>query len=87
MAIAAAHFYQIPMKDIVKAVATLFEGVRRRQEIRGEIRGVTIIDDFGHHPTAMKETLLGLRKRFPHRRLWALFEPPQQHDPSRRLSA
>ncbi len=36
---------------------------------------MTIIDDFGHHPTAMKETLLGLRKRFPRRRLWALFEP------------
>jgi len=49
--------------------------VKRRQEIRGEVRGVTIIDDFGHHPTAMRETLQGLRHRFPHRRLWALFEP------------
>jgi UDP-N-acetylmuramate: L-alanyl-gamma-D-glutamyl-meso-diaminopimelate ligase len=74
MAIAAAHFYQIPLLEIVKAVAA-FEGVRRRQEIRGEVRGVTIVDDFGHHPTAMRETLLGLRNRFPKRRLWALFEP------------
>ena len=65
MAIAAAHFYQIPLPEIVKAVAS-FEGVRRRQEIRGEVRGVTIIDDFGHHPTAMRETLQGLRHRFPH---------------------
>src|SRR5260221_3779154 len=48
MAIAAAHFYQIPLPEIVKAVAA-FQGVKRRQEIRGEVRGVTIIDDFGHH--------------------------------------
>jgi UDP-N-acetylmuramate: L-alanyl-gamma-D-glutamyl-meso-diaminopimelate ligase len=74
MAIAAAHFYQIPLDQIVKAVAA-FRGVKRRQEIRGEVRGVTIVDDFGHHPTAMRETLQGLRHRFPHRRLWALFEP------------
>jgi UDP-N-acetylmuramate: L-alanyl-gamma-D-glutamyl-meso-diaminopimelate ligase len=74
MAIAAAHFYQIPLPEIAKAVAE-FSGVKRRQEIRGEVRGVTIIDDFGHHPTAMRETLQGLRYRFPHRRLWALFEP------------
>ena len=52
-----------------------FEGVKRRQEVRGEVRGVTIIDDFGHHPTAMRETLQGLRHRYPRRRLWALFEP------------
>jgi UDP-N-acetylmuramate: L-alanyl-gamma-D-glutamyl-meso-diaminopimelate ligase len=74
MAIAAAHFYQIPLEEIAAAVAK-FEGVKRRQEVRGEVRGVTIIDDFGHHPTAMRETLQGLRHRYPHRRLWALFEP------------
>jgi UDP-N-acetylmuramate: L-alanyl-gamma-D-glutamyl-meso-diaminopimelate ligase len=74
MAITAAHFYQIPLPEIVTAVAE-FRGVKRRQEIRGEVRGVTIIDDFGHHPTAMRETLRGLRHRFPQRRLWALFEP------------
>jgi UDP-N-acetylmuramate: L-alanyl-gamma-D-glutamyl-meso-diaminopimelate ligase len=74
MAIAAAHFYQIPLPEIVKAVA-LFTGVKRRQEVRGEKNGVTVIDDFGHHPTAMRETLTGLRHRFPNRRLWALFEP------------
>ena len=74
MAIAAAHFYQIPLDEIATAVAK-FEGVKRRQEVRGEVRGVTIIDDFGHHPTAMRETLHGLRHRYPQRRIWALFEP------------
>jgi UDP-N-acetylmuramate: L-alanyl-gamma-D-glutamyl-meso-diaminopimelate ligase len=74
MAIAAAHFYQIPLPEIAAAVAK-FEGVRRRQEVRGEVRGATIIDDFGHHPTAMRETLQGLRHRYPRRRIWALFEP------------
>ena len=43
--------------------------------LSGTWNGVTIIDDFGHHPTAMRETLQGLRHRFPHRRIWALFEP------------
>ncbi len=74
MAIAAAHFYQIPLPKIAEAVAA-FEGVKRRQEIRGSARGVTVVDDFGHHPTAMRETLRGLRQRFSGRRLWALFEP------------
>jgi UDP-N-acetylmuramate: L-alanyl-gamma-D-glutamyl-meso-diaminopimelate ligase len=74
MAISAAHFYQIPLGTIAEAVAK-FEGVKRRQEIRGEAGGVTVIDDFGHHPTAMRETLLGLRQQYPRRRLWALFEP------------
>jgi UDP-N-acetylmuramate: L-alanyl-gamma-D-glutamyl-meso-diaminopimelate ligase len=74
MAITAAHFYQIPLPEIVRAVAS-FQGVRRRQENRGEVNGVTVIDDFGHHPTAMRETLRGMRHQFPNRRLWALFEP------------
>src|SRR5204862_897719 len=52
-----------------------FGGVRRRQEVRGTVRGITVIDDFGHHPTAIRETLRGLRHQYPHRRLWALFEP------------
>jgi UDP-N-acetylmuramate: L-alanyl-gamma-D-glutamyl-meso-diaminopimelate ligase len=74
MAIAAAHFYQIPLPKIAEAVAK-FEGVKRRQEIRGMVGGVTIIDDFGHHPTAMRETLRGLRQQFSGQRIWALFEP------------
>jgi UDP-N-acetylmuramate: L-alanyl-gamma-D-glutamyl-meso-diaminopimelate ligase len=74
MAISAAHFYGVPLKEIAKAVAA-FGGVRRRQEVRGEVRGITVIDDFGHHPTAIREALRGLRYQYPRRRLWALFEP------------
>jgi len=52
-----------------------FEGVRRRQEIRGVARGVTVIDDFAHHPTAVRETLAALAGAYPGRRLVAVFEP------------
>jgi UDP-N-acetylmuramate: L-alanyl-gamma-D-glutamyl-meso-diaminopimelate ligase len=52
-----------------------FEGIKRRMEVRGEARGVTVIDDFAHHPTAIRETLKALKARFPNRRLWAVFEP------------
>jgi UDP-N-acetylmuramate: L-alanyl-gamma-D-glutamyl-meso-diaminopimelate ligase len=74
MAISAAHFYGVSLDVIAKAVAA-FEGVKRRQEVRGTVRGITVIDDFGHHPTAIRETLRGLRHQYPGRRLWALFEP------------
>ena len=49
--------------------------VKRRLEVRGEARGVKVIDDFGHHPTAIRETLRALRVMFPGRKLWAVFEP------------
>ena len=52
-----------------------FLGVKRRQEVRGEVRQVTVLDDFAHHPTAVDVTLAGLRLRFGNRRLWAIFEP------------
>ena len=74
MAVAAAHFYQIPLETIAAGLA-LFQGIRRRQEVRGEKKGITVIDDFGHHPTAIGETLRGLRHRYAGRRLWAVFEP------------
>ena len=74
MAISAAHFYGVPLPVIQKAVAS-FEGVKRRQEIRGEVRGIKIIDDFGHHPTAIRQTLAGMRLQYPGKRLWAIFEP------------
>ncbi|HYC49795.1 MAG TPA: UDP-N-acetylmuramate--L-alanine ligase [Gemmatimonadaceae bacterium] len=54
---------------------TTFKGVKRRQEVRGEIGGVLVIDDFAHHPTAVRETIEGIRQRYPDRRLWAVFEP------------
>ncbi len=52
-----------------------FPGVCRRQEVRGEVKGVTVIDDFAHHPTAVRETMAALRGSYPGRRLRAVFEP------------
>jgi UDP-N-acetylmuramate: L-alanyl-gamma-D-glutamyl-meso-diaminopimelate ligase len=52
-----------------------FRGIKRRLEIIGVCRGVTVIDDFAHHPTAVRETLAALRTGYPARRLWAVFEP------------
>jgi UDP-N-acetylmuramate: L-alanyl-gamma-D-glutamyl-meso-diaminopimelate ligase len=59
----------------ISAGFATFHGVRRRQEIRGEPGGVLVIDDFAHHPTAVRETIAAVRARFPTRRLWAVFEP------------
>ena len=59
----------------IQAGFDTFEGIRRRMEIRGEFNGVTVIDDFAHHPTAIRETLKALGRRFPERRIWAIFEP------------
>lgn len=74
MAASAAHFYGISSAAIADALAC-FQGIRRRQEIRGVVRDITIIDDFGHHPTAIRQTLTGLRQQYPQSRLWAIFEP------------
>ena len=52
-----------------------FTGIRRRMEVRGVSGGVTVVDDFGHHPTAIRETLRALRIKFPGQRVWAIFEP------------
>jgi UDP-N-acetylmuramate: L-alanyl-gamma-D-glutamyl-meso-diaminopimelate ligase len=53
----------------------------------GEPGGVTVVDDFAHHPTAVKVTLEALRMRFGQRRMWALFEPAQQHEPAETCSS
>ncbi len=74
MAAAAARFYGV-VPEVIQTALTSFEGIARRQEVRGEARGVTVIDDFGHHPTAIRETLSALRYRYPGHRLWAIFEP------------
>ncbi len=52
-----------------------FRGVKRRMEVRGTAAGVTVVDDFAHHPTAVASTLLGAKRRFAPRRVWAVFEP------------
>jgi UDP-N-acetylmuramate: L-alanyl-gamma-D-glutamyl-meso-diaminopimelate ligase len=62
-------------RDVIAEALRTFKNVRRRVEVRGEEGGVTVIDDFAHHPTAVRETLRGLRNRYQERRLIAVFEP------------
>jgi len=59
----------------IQSAFDTFAGVKRRMEVRGMVRGITVVDDFGHHPTAIRETIRALRLRFPGQRLWAVFEP------------
>jgi UDP-N-acetylmuramate: L-alanyl-gamma-D-glutamyl-meso-diaminopimelate ligase len=59
----------------IQSAFDTFKGVKRRMEVRGIAGGVTVIDDFGHHPTAIRETLRALRVKYPNQKLWALFEP------------
>jgi UDP-N-acetylmuramate: L-alanyl-gamma-D-glutamyl-meso-diaminopimelate ligase len=72
--IAAAKHCGLSNKQIQSGFDT-FKGVRRRMEVRGVPGGVTVLDDFGHHPTAIRETLRALRSRHARQRLWAVFEP------------
>ena len=74
MAAMAARFYDVPTARINSALNS-FAGVARRLEVRGEARGVKVIDDFGHHPTAVAHTLEALRHSYRGHRLWAVFEP------------
>ncbi len=74
MAATAARFYDVPKTKIDSAFKS-FSGIARRLELRGEARGVKVIDDFGHHPTAIVQTLQALRNRYRRHRLWAVFEP------------
>ena len=59
----------------IQSAFDAFQGVARRMEVRGEARGVAVVDDFGHHPTAIRETLKALRIKYPTQKLWAVFEP------------
>jgi UDP-N-acetylmuramate: L-alanyl-gamma-D-glutamyl-meso-diaminopimelate ligase len=72
--IVAADAWGVSREQIRDGLAT-FESVRRRMQVRGEERGVTVIDDFAHHPTAVRETLRALRARYAGRRVVAVFEP------------
>ena len=72
--LALSDFMGIPFETYVKAIAQ-FEGVARRFTVRGEVGGVTVVDDFGHHPAEVKATLNGARSSFPGRRILAAFQP------------
>jgi UDP-N-acetylmuramate: L-alanyl-gamma-D-glutamyl-meso-diaminopimelate ligase len=61
--------------DTVAQAFRAFKGVRRRMQLRGTEAGVSVYDDFAHHPTAIAETLSGVRSAYPDRRIWAIFEP------------
>ena len=69
----ARHCGIVP--GIIAGALASFRGIRRRMEVRARIGGITILDDFGHHPTAIRETLGALRTAWAGRRLWAVFEP------------
>ncbi len=73
-AVAVADYLGVTPNIIAKALES-FVGVRRRQEIRGEKRGVIVMDDFAHHPTAVKETLEAVKAHFSNHRIVAVFEP------------
>jgi UDP-N-acetylmuramate: L-alanyl-gamma-D-glutamyl-meso-diaminopimelate ligase len=72
--VAAAKHCGLSNKQIQSAFDT-FKGIKRRMEVRGIAGGVTVIDDFGHHPTAIRETLRALRLKYPRDKIWAIFEP------------
>jgi len=73
-AAAIAANYGVAPEAIGEALRT-FKSVKRRLEVKAEVNGITIIDDFAHHPTAIAATLEAVRTRYPGRRLWAIFEP------------
>ena len=64
-------------EEIIKKALKNFKGVDRRFEIKGKFKGITIIDDYGHHPTEIKATLAAIRQRYPNNRLIAIFQPHQ----------
>jgi len=73
-ALAVCASLGVPPQRAADAMAS-FKGVKRRQELRGEAAGMAVIDDFAHHPTAVRETIAAIRARYPERRLFAIFEP------------
>jgi UDP-N-acetylmuramate: L-alanyl-gamma-D-glutamyl-meso-diaminopimelate ligase len=72
--IALATLLGFPAEKITQALSS-FQGVKRRQEILGEPGGVLVIEDFAHHPTAVKETVKGIHKKYPQRKVFSVFEP------------
>ena len=61
--------------EVLSRAVSSFRGIKRRQEVVGESSGITVLDDFAHHPTAVKATIRAVKERYPGRRLLAVFEP------------
>ncbi|MFD2257282.1 UDP-N-acetylmuramate:L-alanyl-gamma-D-glutamyl-meso-diaminopimelate ligase [Luteolibacter algae] len=74
MAAAAARFGGLTYAEVREGLGA-FEGVARRQELKGEKNGIKVIDDFAHHPTAIRLAVQSIRQKYPESRLWVLFEP------------
>ena len=72
--LAASRALGLSFEEVAEGLSS-FGGVKRRQEVRAEVGGVMVIDDFAHHPTAVRETIAAVHRRYPERRLWAVFEP------------
>lgn len=73
-ALSTAHLLSLPIEEAASALAK-FTGTGRRFEVAAEINGITLIDDYAHHPTEIKTTLAAARSRFQHRRIWAIWQP------------
>jgi UDP-N-acetylmuramate: L-alanyl-gamma-D-glutamyl-meso-diaminopimelate ligase len=73
-AIALAAHYGVKADDAAAALVS-FKSVKRRLEVKAQVRGITVIDDFAHHPTAIAETLKAVRQRYSGAKLWAVLEP------------
>jgi UDP-N-acetylmuramate: L-alanyl-gamma-D-glutamyl-meso-diaminopimelate ligase len=73
-AMACVHDLGVSVESIARGLRE-FKNVKRRLEIRGQVEGITVLDDFAHHPTAIHETLVAVRARYPQSRIWAIFEP------------
>ena len=74
VATAVLHHLDVPEDDIREGLES-FQGVRRRLQLRAEVDGIRIYEDFAHHPTAVHETLTAIRETFRPARLWAIYEP------------
>jgi UDP-N-acetylmuramate--alanine ligase len=73
-ALAAAHVLNLDLQRAAQALSE-FSGTGRRFEVRGEPRGITVVDDYAHHPTEIRATLAAARSRYPGRRIWAVWQP------------
>lgn len=71
---ALLHNLGVDIKALAEII-TKFQGIKRRQEVRGVEHGITVIDDFAHHPTKVRETVAAVRSKYPNGNLWAIFEP------------